>query len=124
MSELGHSRQFGDVRSTSAFALKADIHTKPRDVSKVSSDEVILQFPVFRSLAHAVGTASADHPRGATRRTLVTIKPTASCRDLERVSDHTCLSRGVAQSPDSLRASHDIAIEAALRRLGPPLTNY
>jgi hypothetical protein len=35
MSASGHSRQFGDVRSTSAFALKADIHTKLRHVSKV-----------------------------------------------------------------------------------------
>ena len=37
MSPKGHSRQFGAVRSTSAFALKADIHTKPRDVSKGKS---------------------------------------------------------------------------------------
>jgi hypothetical protein len=35
MSVAGHSRQFGDVRATSAFALKADIHTKLRHVSKV-----------------------------------------------------------------------------------------
>ena len=37
MSELGQSRQFGNVRATSAFALKADIHIKLRHVSKVPS---------------------------------------------------------------------------------------
>src|SRR5206468_10883634 len=41
MSVSGHSRQFGDIRSTSAFALEADIHTKPRDVSKVPPADVI-----------------------------------------------------------------------------------
>src|SRR6266404_5732986 len=34
-SGWGQTRQSGDVRSTSDFALEADINTKPRDVSKV-----------------------------------------------------------------------------------------
>src|SRR6266702_6191793 len=40
MPAMGHSRQFGDIRSTSAFALEADTHTKPRDVSKVPTAEI------------------------------------------------------------------------------------
>ncbi|MEH2480590.1 hypothetical protein V1282_003947 [Nitrobacteraceae bacterium AZCC 2146] len=35
MSEMGHSRQFGDVRVASALPLKADIHRKGQHVSKV-----------------------------------------------------------------------------------------
>ena len=35
MCDQRHSRQFGVVRATSAFALKADIHTKLRHASKV-----------------------------------------------------------------------------------------
>src|SRR5882757_266867 len=39
MSALGQSRRFGDVRASSALALKADIHHKARHVSKVPKNE-------------------------------------------------------------------------------------
>jgi ribosomal protein L34E len=35
MTAKGQSRRFGDVRASSALALKADIHHKARHVSKV-----------------------------------------------------------------------------------------
>jgi hypothetical protein len=50
-SGSGPSRQFGDVRSTSAFAPKADIHTKLRHVSKVPQpDSSTRQVRTFRDL--------------------------------------------------------------------------
>jgi hypothetical protein len=39
MSPLRHSRRFGDVRASSALAMKADIHHKARHVSKVPRAE-------------------------------------------------------------------------------------
>ena len=36
----GQSRQFGNVRATSAFALKADIHTKLRHVSNLPTGDI------------------------------------------------------------------------------------
>jgi len=39
MSASGQSRRFGDVRASSALALKADIHHKARHVSKVPMNE-------------------------------------------------------------------------------------
>jgi hypothetical protein len=38
---MRHSRRFGDVRASSALAMKADIHHKARHVSKVPPAEAL-----------------------------------------------------------------------------------
>jgi len=42
MTAMGQSRRFGDVRASSALALKADIHHKARHVSKVPEADMLL----------------------------------------------------------------------------------